>query len=293
MRPLIGICGVSATATWGFWRQDAVLAAQTYLDAVECSGGQSLVLVPSPNADAGQLLGVLDGLLLAGGTDIEPEFYGSPATERMEETNAIRDEFELRITTAALERDVPVLGICRGLQILNVATGGTLHQHLLDVGFAEHRPAPGRLDHATHHAIEVDVDSLLGRTGLAGVREVNSHHHQGVASVGRGGRVTARSIPDGAVESIEWPDRHFALGVQWHPEYQPMKEIFDAFVGAAAHANASCTARGRDEGSGPVPRGRDEGSGSGPGNRWGTRGSAVGHRRRRRRGGAQSRTCPA
>jgi putative glutamine amidotransferase len=243
MRPLIGICGVSAMATWGFWRQDAVLAAQTYLDAVECSGGQPLVLAPSPNADAGQLIGVLDGLLLAGGTDIEPEFYGSPATERMEETNAGRDEFELRIATAALECDIPVLGICRGLQILNVATGGTLHQHLLDAGFAEHRPAPGRLDQATHHAIEVDADCLLGRTGLAGVREVNSHHHQGVASVGRGGRVTARSIPDGVVESIEWPDQRFALGVQWHPEYQPMKEIFDAFVGAAAHANVPCEER--------------------------------------------------
>ncbi|MGW4097975.1 gamma-glutamyl-gamma-aminobutyrate hydrolase family protein [Mycobacterium sp. NPDC004974] len=243
MRPLIGICGVSTTATWGFWRQDAVLAAQTYLDAVECSGGQSLVLVPSLNADAGRVLDVLDGVLLAGGTDIEPEYYGAGATERMEETNSIRDEFELRIAAAALERDIPVLGICRGLQILNVATGGTLHQHLLDVGFAEHRPAPGRLDQATHHAIEVAVDSLLGHAGLAGVSEVNSHHHQGVAEVGGGGRITARSIPDGVIESIEWPDRHFALGVQWHPEYQPMKQIFDSFVGAAAHANSSRTER--------------------------------------------------
>ncbi|MDH6195175.1 putative glutamine amidotransferase [Mycobacterium frederiksbergense] len=243
MRPLIGICGVSATAAWGFWRQDAVLAAHTYLDAIERAGGQPLVLPPSPNADAGQLLGILDGLLLAGGTDIEPECYGSAATERMEETNPTRDSFELRIATAALERDIPILGICRGLQILNVATGGTLHQHLLDAGFAEHRPAPGRLDHATHHAVEVDVDCLLGRSGFAGVREVNSHHHQGVATVGAGGRVTARSIPDGAVESVEWPERRFALGVQWHPEYQPMTEIFDAFVGAAACANTSCTER--------------------------------------------------
>ncbi|MDV3126846.1 gamma-glutamyl-gamma-aminobutyrate hydrolase family protein [Mycobacterium sp. 21AC1] len=232
--PLIGICGVATTATWGFWSQQAVLTAQTYLDAVIGAGGQPLILPPSVDADVARLVNLLDGIVLAGGTDIAPGHYGETASAQTEETHPVRDAFELRLTAAVLEHDIPVLGICRGLQILNVATGGTLHQHLLDAGFTEHRPAPGRLDATTRHAVEIDADSVLGRCGLAGVREVNSHHHQGVSVIGKGGRIIATALPDRSVEAVEWPRQRFALGVQWHPEDPPMHAIFAEFVAAAA-----------------------------------------------------------
>lgn len=233
-RPLVGICGVSTTATWGFWSQPAVLTAQTYLDAVVGAGAQPLILPPSDAADVARLVTLVDGIVLAGGADIDPGYYGETTSPRTEEIHPVRDAFELRLTAAALEHDIPVLGICRGLQILNVATGGTLHQHLLDAGFAEHRPRPGRLDASTRHTVEIAGDSVLGRCGLGGVREVNSHHHQGVSAVGNGARVIARSIPDRSVEALEWPSQRFALGVQWHPEDPPMHAIFAEFVAAAA-----------------------------------------------------------
>ena len=234
IRPLIGICGATANATWTFWSQPAVLTAKTYLEAVERAGGEPLILPPSRNADTYRLLGMVDGLVLAGGMDVWPGHYGEQPSARMELGNRVRDDFELRLAAAALERDVPVLGICRGLHILNIATGGTLHQHLLDTGFAEHRPKPGRLDESTNHAVDVEKDSLLGQCGLAGLREVNSHHHQGVATVGAAGRVSARSSPDGATEAVEWPDQRFALGVQRHPEDPPIDAIFEALMRAAA-----------------------------------------------------------
>lgn len=221
-------------ATWGFWTQEAVVVARTYLAALGQAGAHVLVIPPAEDADAERLVAMMDGLVLAGGTDIEPDLYGGPASDSLEETRRDRDLFELRAAKAAFDLDLPVLGICRGLQILNVAAGGTLHQHLLDHGFAEHRPVPGRLDASTNHLVAVEPDSLLARCGLPGVREVNSHHHQGVAMVGAGGRVVARSVPDNAVEAVEWPAQRFVIGVQWHPEDPPMHGLFDALVQAAA-----------------------------------------------------------
>lgn len=240
---MIGICGVPTQASWSFWSQPAVLVAGTYLDAVTRAGGQPIVLPPSSEADVAGLIDLVDGLLLAGGTDVVPDLYGEEITARTEQTHLDRDLFELRIATVALKRDVPVLGICRGLQILNVAAGGTLHQHLLDAGYAEHRPAPGRLDGPTRHPVVVEPDSLLGACGLGGLSMVNSHHHQGVAAVGAGGRVVARSAPDGAVEAVEWTGHAFALGVQWHPEDPPMDGLFRGLVEAAATAPAQLAGR--------------------------------------------------
>lgn len=236
MRPVIGVCGVPGIASWGFWTQPAVLAAETYLAAVRDAGGLAIIVPPTATAeaDARRLLPMVDGVLLVGGSDVSPRFYGRPASERTEETDHRRDEFELHVASLALRSDLPVLGICRGLQILNVATGGTLHQHLLDEEFAEHRPAPGRLDASSAHGIEVESRSLLGDLGLAGLREVNSHHHQGVAELGRGGRVIARSVPDGVVEAVEWTGPRFALGVQWHPEDPATSELFTGLIRAAA-----------------------------------------------------------
>ena len=238
-RPIIGIGGVPTTAAWGFWTQPAVLVAETYLDAVRAAGGLPVILPPTDVAHLAEILATVDGVLLAGGNDLCPDLYGQVPGARMEEVTRERDVFELAVARYAVEQDIPVLGICRGLQILNVATGGTLYQHLLDAGFAEHRPAPGRLDEAANHGLRVEPDSLLGRCGLAGHGQVNSHHHQGVATVGEGGRVVAYSVPDEAVEAVEWPSRRFALGVQWHAEYPVMPGIFDGFVRAAAEQSST------------------------------------------------------
>jgi putative glutamine amidotransferase len=248
-RPLIGICGATANASWTFWSQHAVLTAGTYLDAVGKAGGEPLILPPSRTADTHRLLGLIDGLLLTGGMDVWPAHYGEQPSPQMELGDRTRDDFELRLAAAAFDRDVPVLGTSRGLQVLNIATGGTLHQHLLDAGFAEHRPKPGRVDESTNHAVDVEVDSLLGQCGMAGVGEVNSHHHQGVATVGVGGRVTARSIPDGSIEAVEWPAQRFALGVQWHPEDPRIDAMFEALVrAAAAKSPAALTGTAQDPG---------------------------------------------
>jgi putative glutamine amidotransferase len=238
--PVIGVCGVPAAMSWGFWTQPAVLVAETYLAAIRRAGGLPVVLPPVDPATSPvtEVLRALDGVVLAGGTDVSPEVYGEVPGPRMEEVVLERDLYEVAIATAAMQRDLPVLGICRGLQILNVATGGTLHQHLLDQGYADHRPAPGRLDDVTNHLVEVDATSVLARCGLAGLREVNSHHHQGIANVGAGGRPIARSLPDGVVEAVEWSPHRFVVGVQWHPEDPPMDELFAGLVAAARPASA-------------------------------------------------------
>lgn len=158
--PIIGVCGVPAVMSSGYWSQAAVLVAETYLSAIRRVGGTPVILPPvnPSSAPAVDVLRALDGVVLAGGTDVSPEVYGEVAGLHMEEAVLDRDLYELVIATAALERDLPVLGVCRGLQILNVATGGTLHQHLLDGGYAEHSPAPGRLDDVTNHAVEGRAD---------------------------------------------------------------------------------------------------------------------------------------
>lgn len=218
-RPLIGVCAAWDRAAWSFWNQDAALVAGSYLEAVRRGGGLPVALIPEPLADAdvAAILGRIDGLLLIGGADLDPGCYGQAATARTEATFPGRDEFELALARAAFDRDLPVLGICRGLQILNVAAGGDLCQHLADAGFAEHRPLPGSLDERTFHEVELEPASLLASAGRGAIT-VNSHHHQGVDQVGGGGWVVARSLPDGAIEAIEWPHLRYALGVQWHPE---------------------------------------------------------------------------
>jgi putative glutamine amidotransferase len=233
-RPLIGICAAWDRAAWSFWNQDAALVAGTYLDAVRGAGGLPVSLAPEAlsEADLESLCERIDGLLLIGGADLDPATYGQPATARTEAIFPLRDEFELALVHAAFARDLPVLGICRGLQILNVATGGTLHQHLPDAGFAEHRPLPGSLGAPTLHTVEVAPASLLG-CGGPGRLTVNSHHHQGVDRIGEGGWVVARSLPDRVIEAIEWPRMRYALGVQWHPEALELDATMAGLVAAA------------------------------------------------------------
>jgi putative glutamine amidotransferase len=239
--PCIGVCAAREPARWSFWDQDAAIVAGTYLEAVRRAGGVSLGLLPADLApsEVEALVDRIDGLLLIGGADLDPASYGADRSPRTERTVPLRDRFELALVRAALARDIPVLAICRGLHVLNVAAGGTLHQHLGDEGYAEHRPAPGRLDGATSHGVEIEPGSLAADAVASLRTTVNSHHHQGVDRVGEGGRVTARSLPDGAIEAIEWPSQRYALGVQWHPEALELSATVAHFVAAAATAGAA------------------------------------------------------
>ncbi|ORV88590.1 gamma-glutamyl-gamma-aminobutyrate hydrolase family protein [Mycolicibacterium iranicum] len=234
--PIIGICAAYENAAWSFWNQPAAIVSSTYLNKVREAGGLAIGLIPDPSvvADPRLLLDRIDGLLLIGGADLEPGTYGQTKTDRTEGTAPARDAFEIALAAEALAMDLPVLGICRGLQILNVAAGGTLHQHLLDEGYEEHRRSPGRLDHPTYHDVVVTPGTLAASITGAGTSHVNSHHHQGIARIGDGASVTARSLPDDLPEALEWRGCRYVLGVQWHPEAVELEHALTDFVAAAA-----------------------------------------------------------
>ncbi|MFI6265983.1 gamma-glutamyl-gamma-aminobutyrate hydrolase family protein [Micromonospora sp. NPDC051006] len=210
-RPLIGVSAYVEPAGWAVWRDvPAVLVPEAYVRAVTAAGGRAVVLPPD-DRDA-DVLRVLDGLILAGGADVDPARYGQLPAPRTE-SRPDRDAGELTLLTAALDLGLPVLGICRGMQLLAVAYGGGLHQHLPEVvGHDGHRPAPGVYG---THPVRFAPGSLAGAV-MAGVDRVNSYHHQGVADPGR--LTVTGWADDGVVEAVEDPDRPFVLGVQWHPE---------------------------------------------------------------------------
>src|SRR6185437_8452068 len=199
-RPVIGICTALERARWGMWDQEAVLLSRSYVEAVQSAGGLVLMLAPdrvlleSPD----EVLELLDGLV-----------------------------------RAAIERDLPVLGICRGMQLINVAYGGTLLQHLPEhFGHHEHLRVPGTFDGADH-----DVDLVAGTLAARAAGEAHhatkSHHHQGIDRLGEGLRISGCSAVDGLTEAIEQPGRRFVLGVQWHPEADEASHVVRALVAEA------------------------------------------------------------
>ena len=228
-RPLIGITSYLDEAAWGVWRQPAALVPQTYVAAVTAAGATAVLLPPQPSG-AAELVARLDGLLIAGGPDVDPARYRAAADPRTGAPHTARDAWELELLRAALERDLPVLGVCRGMQLLNVALGGRLLQHLPDqVGDASHQPARAVFGELT---ARVRPGSLLGGIvgGSVGVR---CYHHQAVAELGDGLLPSAWS-EDETVEAVELPGRSFVLGVQWHPETDPGDpRLFDALVTAS------------------------------------------------------------
>ncbi|MBQ0900764.1 gamma-glutamyl-gamma-aminobutyrate hydrolase family protein [Micromonospora sp. U21] len=226
MRPLIGISAYVEPADWAVWRGvRAVLVPEAYVRAVTVAGGRAVVL--PPDDEDGDVLAVLDGLLLAGGADVGPGRYGQPPDPRTED-RPDRDDGELTLLAAALTAELPVLGVCRGMQLLAVAYGGTLHQHLPDViGHEAHRPAPGVYG---AHPVRFAPGSLAA-TVSAGVDRVNSYHHQAVADPGR--LAVSGWAEDGVIEAVEDPGRPFVLGVQWHPENEPDPRPITALVRAA------------------------------------------------------------
>ena len=227
-RPLIGITTYVEPASWGHWQLDAALIPYDYVRSVESAGGRALLVPPSADAIE-ETLDALDGLVLSGGADVDPDSYGADAHPETSGTRPERDAGELALLQAALARDMPVLAVCRGFQIMNVARGGDLVQHLPEVvGHEQHRAVKGVF---SDHEVRIDDDSRLGSV-LDGRAPVKSHHHQGVGNVGEGLREVAWA-DDGTVEGLEDPERRFALGVLWHPEAGEDRRLFEALVAEA------------------------------------------------------------
>jgi putative glutamine amidotransferase len=237
-RPVIGICTAVERARWSVWDQDAFLLARSYVRAIQAAGGLVVMIPPDAQSrdEPDEVLDLLDGLILAGGADIEPSAYGAEAHPETKGTVPERDDFEIVLARRAMERDLPLLGICRGMQLMNVARGGTLEQHLPDShGHHEHRRALGSFDDADHDVRLAD-GSLAHRAAGETVHATKSHHHQGIGQVGDGFEVTGWAVMDELPEALEDPSLHFALGVQWHPEADETSRFVAALVDEAAQA---------------------------------------------------------
>jgi gamma-glutamyl-gamma-aminobutyrate hydrolase PuuD len=225
-RPIIGITTYAEPSVrWGAWDLPTALVPLDYVTAVERAGGRPLLVPPSLDG-IDETLDVVDGLIFSGGSDLDPETYGAEAHPETNGVRPERDRGELALLQAALERDLPVLAICRGSQVLNVARGGDLVQHLPDVvGDEKHKHTPGAF---ADHDVEVDAGTRLGRI-LGDRAPVKSHHHQGFGRVGEGLRESARA-EDGTIEALEDPSKRFAIGVLWHPEAGEDAALFEALV---------------------------------------------------------------
>jgi putative glutamine amidotransferase len=239
-RPVIAILTQITDASFGVWNQPAVVLPAGYVTEVQRAGGVAVVLTPDGYLvdHPDELLDRVDGVLLSGGGDIDPAAYHA---QRHPETSQVipeRDAFELALTQRAIERDLPVLGICRGIQVLNVAFGGTLVQHLPEhVGHGEHRRTAGSFDD-NDHDVRLTDGSLAAQAAGELDHGTKSHHHQGIGELGDGLVVTGTSTIDELVEAIELPERRFVLGVQWHPEADERSRVIGAFVRAAEQARA-------------------------------------------------------
>jgi putative glutamine amidotransferase len=237
VRPIIGITSYAQEASWGAWTLPAALIPLSYVASVEQAGGRALVIPPAEDG-VDETLDILDGLILSGGADIEPACYAAESGEKTV-AQPERDHAEFVLLEAALRRDMPVLGICRGMQILNVLRGGGLHQHLPDVvGHEEHRETPGVF---SEHEVELDPGSRTAAV-LGPRASVKSSHHQGIGTVGSG--LAASGVAhDDTIEVVEDPAHRFAIGVLWHPEEGEDKRLFEALVEEARAYRAHRRAR--------------------------------------------------
>ncbi|CAM04592.1 anthranilate synthase component 2/putative glutamine amidotransferase [Saccharopolyspora erythraea NRRL 2338] len=212
-RPRIGISTYVETASWGVWQRDAALLPTSYVHAVHRAGGIPVLLPVLPDGESAALSAV-DGLVLAGGADVDPARYRRAPHETVRVTRPERDDWETRLLRAALDRDLPVLGVCRGAQVLNVALGGSLHQHLPErVAHERHQPAPAVFGRTR---VRLRPGSRIARA-LGEEAEVPCYHHQALDRVADRLEVTGHA-EDGTVEAVELPGHRFVVGVQWHPE---------------------------------------------------------------------------
>lgn len=242
-KPIIGLTSYRQQAQTGVWDVEASFLPAVYLDAVTAAGGIAVLLPPQPADDdaVDAVLDRIDGLIVTGGRDVQPERYGQ---ERHPETDAptpYRDDWEDALLTRAIQRELPFLGICRGMQVLNVNRGGSLVQHLPDVvGSTRYNAGNGVF---TVNEVEIDADSTVG--ALVGeTLPVKSYHHQAVDAVGDGLRVTARS-DDGTIQAVELEGVPFGVAVQWHPEEDAAEDarLFAGLVAAARSSRSSSLSR--------------------------------------------------
>jgi putative glutamine amidotransferase len=209
-----------------------VLIPRNYVTALQRAGGVALILAPDPalSAEPDLVLDLLDGLLLAGGADVDPAFYGAERAPETQHSVPERDEFEIALTRRAVERDIPFLGICRGMQLLNVAQGGTLVQDLpRHLGHQEHCRVPGSFSNA-EHPVHLAPGSRAAQAAGEEHHTTLSHHHQAVDRLGEDLVVSGWADMDQLPEAIELPDKRFALGVQWHPEADVTSEVIATLV---------------------------------------------------------------
>jgi gamma-glutamyl-gamma-aminobutyrate hydrolase PuuD len=230
MRPVVGITSYVEDASWGAWNTQAAIVPMTYVRAVEHAGGRAVILPPTTDG-VEETLDALDGIIFSGGADIDPARYGATRHPETTGMRPDRDRAEEALLEAAMKAGIPVLAICRGMQLLNVVRGGTLHQHLPeDDADPEHRRKLGEFG---RHDVDILDGTRLG--GVLGDRAmVASHHHQAPDSLGDGLR-TAAKAPDGTIEGIEDPGDNFVVGVLWHPEEGEDRALFEALVKEASN----------------------------------------------------------
>jgi putative glutamine amidotransferase len=229
----VGIPAAVEQVRWRAWDQVVNLAPRTYPAAIQRAGALATILPPDDRAvdDPASWLDRIDALLLAGGADVDPGAYGAEPDPSVSGTWPERDRFELALARGAVDRGQPVLGVCRGMQLLNVALDGTLEQNLPDrLGSDRHRHTPGAF---ADHEVRLEPGSLAERSIGAERTAVKSHHHQGVAELGEGLLASGWSVEDDVIEAIERPGEEFVLGVLWHPEEDERSRVIGALVEAA------------------------------------------------------------
>jgi putative glutamine amidotransferase len=232
-RPVIGITTYAQEASWGVWKLPTALIPLDYVEAVERAGGRPLLVPPSEDG-VEETLDALDAVVFSGGADVAPAAYGADPHPETDTPQERRDAAELALLRAALERDMPTLAICRGFQLMNVARGGDLVQHLPEaLGHEDHRQVPGTF---SEHSVAVKEGSRLASI-VGESPAVTSHHHQSVGRLGEGLVETAWA-EDGTIEGAEDPTRRFALGVQWHPEAGQDDALFAKLVAEARRYRA-------------------------------------------------------
>ena len=231
-RPVIGLPTALEQAQWAAWELEAALLPFNYAQAVQRAGGLALLIAPDPAfiAEPDLVLDLLDGLVLIGGADLHPEVYGADPHPETAPTSRLRDDVELALAARAIERDLPFLGICRGMQVMNVAQGGTLRQHVPDaVGHGDHRCIVGTFE-GSDYEVRLAEGSLAARAAGEVLHPVKSHHHQAIDGIGAGFTVTGWAVMDDLPEAIESREHRYLLGVQWHPEADETSRLIASVV---------------------------------------------------------------
>jgi putative glutamine amidotransferase len=234
IRPVLGLTTYLQQAQTGVWDVQATLLPAIYLQGVNLAGGTGVLLPPQPvdASVADRVLDGLDGLIITGGRDVDPAAYGQARHERTDEPVGHRDGWEFMLFERARRRGMPVLGICRGAQVINVALGGTLHQHLPDVlGHSRHQQGNAVFSTSTVRTVPgTKVAALVGET-----TDAQCYHHQAIDRLGEGLVIAAADTADGVVEAVEMPGEPWIVAVQWHPEERlDDVRLFAGVVAAAA-----------------------------------------------------------